>query len=278
MIFAFILFGIIGAVGAQTVTMEGQGRSLRARDLNGKTGSARQIIVEPDVDHVFPYALASNAWATTFYLTNLEDHPISVDCEYVGTNGEERQLAFDFNPDAPFAFTNSKIAAFATESFRTVSTATSLTTVWAYCSSEPRTDRFSGYAIVRNTAANGALREFVTQLQPEREPVFSVPFTDPPNNTTGLVLLNNALEEDSSIAIWFFGKDGKELGTSQLTLKPGNLRVIVLNDAFKDSPGGTVRVVVVGGTKLITGMALRTNAAGYSVLVPLTPKEAPSAN
>ncbi len=92
---------------------------------------------------------------------------------------------------------------------------------------------------------------------------------------TGLVLLNNAIEEDSFVAIWVFDKDGKESGTSQLTLKPGNLRLILLNDAFKDSPGGTVRVVVVGGAKLITGMGLRTSAAGYSALVPLTPKEAP---
>ncbi len=150
---AFILFGITGIVGAQTQTMEG--RSLRARDLHGKTGSERQILVESDIDHVFPYALASNTWATTFYLTNLEDRQISVQCEYVGTNGEEKALAFDFDPDVPGAFTTSKIAAFATASFRTVSTATSLTTAWAYCSSEPRTDRFQdtrSFEIPRPTA------------------------------------------------------------------------------------------------------------------------------
>ncbi len=253
-------------------------RSLRTREAAHKPGVNRQLFVAPDVDHVFPYFLSSGTWTTTFYLTNLEDREITVGCEFVGTGGEAKPIKFSFSgTQDPTAFTTSTISKFATESFSTVSTATALTTAWAYCSSEPRTDRFSGYAIVRNTTAAGAVREFVTTLHPESEPTFSVLFLDSAANSTGLVLLNSALEEDSSVAISMLDRQGKTVGNGTLVLKPGNLRVVVLNDAFKEVKSGTVRVVVAEGSKMVTGFALRTNAAGYTVLTPLTPKEAPPA-
>lgn len=274
-----VFLAIVAAfsLDAQTVGRS-DNRSLRSRDLPQKVGASRQLFVAPDVDHVFPYLLSSGTWTTTFYLTNLEDREITVGCEFVDTSGTEKPMNFNFSATQdPTAFTTSTISKFATESFSTVSTATVLTTAWAYCSSEPRTDRFSGYAIVRNTTAAGAVREFVTTLHPESEPTFSVPFLDSAANTTGLVLLNSALEEDSSVAIWIFDSQGKNIGDGTLILKPGNLRVVVLNDAFKEIKSGTVRVVVAEGSKMVTGFALRTNGAGYTVLNPLTPKEAPPA-
>jgi anti-sigma-K factor RskA len=272
-----LVIAAVSALHAQTVGRPG-GRSLRTRDLPQKAGATRQLFVAPDVDHVFPYILASGAWTTTFYLTNLEERAISVNCEFVSPNGEELPMKFNFSQnDESTAFTNSAIAAFSTATFHTVSTATALTTAWAYCSSEPRTDRFSGYAVVKNTASNGATREFITNLQPDKEPVFSVPFTDAASGRTALMLLNTALEDDSSLALWVLDSDGKPAGNGAITIKPGNLRVILLNDAFKDVTSGTVRVVNVEGTKYITGLALRTNAAGYAVFTPLTPKEAPPA-
>ncbi len=275
--FCLVAILMASAIDAQTAARPG-GRSLRIGELPQKPGAGRQLFVAPEVDHVFPYFLSSATWTTTFYLTNLEDREINVTCEFVGTNGEEKPFKFSFSgTDDPTGFTASKISRFATESFSTVSTAAALTTAWAYCASEPRTDRFSGYAIVRNTAANGTSRDFVTGLHPDSEPVFSVPFLDSAANTTGLVLMNSSLETDSSLALWMFDRDGKDAGNGTLVLKPGNLRVIVLNDAFKTVKSGTLRVTVVEGSKQITGMALRTNAAGYAVLAPLTPKEAPLA-
>jgi hypothetical protein len=252
---------------------------LRHPDASSKSGPARNIFVAPDTDHIFPYILSSPTWTTTFYLTNLEDREIQVSCEFVAPNGESKPFRFSFAPnDEPTGFTESRIAKFATESFSIVAprpvegTAAPLSTAWAYCASEPRTDRFSGYAIVRNTATNGASREFLTTLQPESEPVFSVPLTDTATNTTGLVLLNNDLEVDANLALWLFDRDGNTIANTTLTLKPSNLQVIVLNDAFPDAKSGTVRVVSADGTKYLTGLALRTNAAGYTALFPLTPK------
>lgn len=249
--------------------------SPRTRQLSSKPDTTRKLLVAPDVDHVFPYMLASGSWTTTLYLTNLEDREISVYCEFVGTGGEEKPLRFTFSgEEPPTAFTESKIAKFSTESFATVSTATAITTAWAFCASDPRTERFSGYTVTRFTASNGATREFLTTLQPESEPVFSLPFLDATANTTGLILLNSALEEESKLAIWLFDREGNTTGTSTLTLKPGQLRVIVLNEEFKDAKSGTVRVATIEGSKLVTGLVLRTNAAGYTTFPPLTPKAA----
>ncbi len=262
------------AVTAQTVSRTG-GRSLRTQEAAHKAGPGRQLFVAPDVDHVFPYILSAGNWTTTFYLTNLEDRKITVDCEFVGPNGEELPLKFDFlKGDETTGFTTSSIPALSSGTFQTVSTATALTTAWAYCVAEPRTDRFSGYAVVKNIATNGATREFITTLQPEAEPVFSVPFTDAAAGRTALILINSAIEEDSSLAIFAYDSQGKPAGNLTLTLKAGNLRPIILNDTFKDLTSGTLRVVRVDGAKSITGLALRTNAAGYAAFTPLTPKEA----
>jgi hypothetical protein len=238
----------------------------------------RQLAVLPDVDHVFPYLLSSGAWTSTLYLTNLEDREINVGCEFVGTNGEERPLQFSFSAaDEPTGYTESRIAKFSTESFSTVSTATALTTAWVYCAAETQTDRFSGYVVVRNTASNGAAREFITPLQPDAEPVFSVPLSDTATSTTGLILVNTSLDAESNLGLWAFNRDGENVGTSTLTLPAGALRVVVLNEAFKELKSGTVRVVVVDGTKAVTGLALRTNAAGFAAFAPLAPREAPPA-
>ncbi len=254
-------------------------RSKRTRAAINKTGPNRQLFVAPNIDHVFPYFLVSNTWNTTLYLTNLEDREIKVYCEFVNANGEELPLQFDFsaNPEDVSAYTESIIPPFSTGSFHTVSTASATTIGWSYCATDPKTDRFSGYAVVKNTASSGASREFITNLQPDEEPVFSVPFTDAAAGRTALVLVNNSLEEDSTLAIFAFDPDGNPAGNGTITLKPSNLRTIVLNEAFKDLTSGTIRVVHVEGTKYVGGMALRTNASGYTVFTPLTPKEAPPA-
>ncbi|MBS1985343.1 MAG: hypothetical protein JST16_14350 [Bdellovibrionales bacterium] len=258
---------------AQTSAVDG---FVRHKEFAGKGDRQKDILVERDVNHVFPYILTSAAWTTTFYITNLEDHEITVFCEFVGTDGGDKALNFDFDSENPTAGTKSVISPLATASFKTVSTASALTTAWAYCSSEPRTERFSGYALVRNTASNGAMRDFVTNLQPESEPVFSIPFLPAADNTTGLILLNNATETDAALGIWMIDNTtGKQVDARTLTLKPGALRVVVLNDNFKDVKEGTVRVALVEGTKYVTGMALRTSAAGYAALMPLMPKEDP---
>jgi hypothetical protein len=255
-------------------------RSLRPSDAHGKSNASRNIYVAPDVDHVFPYILASPSWTTTFYLTNLEDREINVTCEFVAANGNEQPFRFSFDPEGETtAFTASRISKYSTESFSIITprpaegTTAPLITAWAYCAAETRTDRFSGYAIVRNTAANGASRDFVTALQPDSEPVFSIPFLDAAANTTGLVLLNNDLENDALLALWVFDRDGNTVANTTLTIKPSNLRVIVLNDAFPQVKSGTIRVVALEeGTKYLSAVALRSNAAGYAALPPLSPK------
>ena len=267
-----VLLASILSVGAtaQTTAFEGH-----VRGVTGKDNGRRQIIIERDVNHVFPYILSSAAWTTSIHITNLEDHDIQVVCEFVGPNGEEKPLTFDFDDQTPTAGTSSKISSLSTASFKSVSADTALTTAWAYCSAEPRTERFSGYAIVRNTTSTGAAREFVTPLQPESETVFSVPFLAAADNTTGLVVLNNALEGDASLGIWMIDTNGKQVDTRTLTLKPGALRIIVLNDVFKDVKEGTVRVVKVEGTPYVSAMALKTSVAGYTALPVLAPKEDP---
>ncbi len=277
-LFPLIALAATLSVSAQTAANPA-GRSLRTPENPAKAGPERQAFVVPDVDHVFPYFLSSASWTTTFYLTNLEDRDITVNCEFVGTGGEEKPLKFSFTKEGedPTAFTTSVISKFSTQSFSTVSTATTLTTAWAFCSADPRTDRFSGYAVVRNTAANGAARDFFTTLQPDSEPIFSVPYLDSATNTTGLILVNTSIDTDSSLAYWVYDAQGRNTAADSIILKPGNLRVIVLNEAFKDTKSGTVRVVNVEGSKLVTGLALRTSAAGYSAFPPLTPKEAPPA-
>lgn len=255
-------------------------RSYRHHDTAGKSTPTRNIFVSPDVDHVFPYILASPSWTTTFYLTNLEDREINVTCEFVAANGNEQPFRFSFDPDGgATGFTASRISKFSTESFSIITprpaegTTSPLTTAWAYCAAETRTDRFSGYAIVRNTAANGASRDFVTSLQPESEPVFSVPFLEAATNTTALVLLNNDLEKDCNLALWVYDRDGNSVANTTLTIKPSNLRVIVLNDAFPQVKSGTIRVVSLDdGSQYLSAVAIRTNAAGYAALSPLTPK------
>lgn len=254
--------------------------SLRASDTAGKAGASRNIFVAPDIDHVFPYVLSSPTWTTTFYLTNLEDREIQVSCEFVAPNGDEKPFTFSFEPEGPpTGFTLSTISKFSTESFSIVAprpaagAASPLNTAWVYCAAEIRTDRFSGYAIVRNTATNGTSRDFVTSLQPESEPVFSVPFLDSATNNTALVLVNNDLEKDSNLALWIYDRDGNTVANTTLTIKPSNLRVIVLNDAFPQVKSGTIRVVSLeDGSKYLSAVALRTNAAGYAALSPLTPK------
>ena len=245
--------------------------------MAAKPGGSRQIAVLPDADHVFPYLLASGAWTSTLYITNLEDREINVFCDFVGTNGEERPLQFSFSAaDERTAFTESRIAKFSTESFSTVSTATALTTAWVYCAAETQTDRFSGYVVVRNTATNGAAREFITPLQPDSEPVFSLPLSDTATSTTGLILVNTSVDTESSLGLWAFNREGENVAASTLKLPAGALRVVVLNEAFKDLKSGTVRVVVVDGSKAVTGMALRTNVAGFAAFAPLAPRVAPA--
>jgi hypothetical protein len=274
-----VLTIVLAATASAQTTTRSHAPAVRAKRLTQKPGPNRQLFVAPNVDHVFPYFLVSSAWNTTIYLTNLEDREIKVYCEFVNANGEELPLQFDFSANAEdvFAFTESIIPAFSTGSFTTVSTATTSSIGWSYCATDPKTDRFSGYAVVKNTSSNGASREFVTNLQPDEEPVFSVPFTDAAAGRTLLVLVNNSLEEDSTLAISAFDPDGKSAGNGTITLKPSNLRTVVLNDAFKDLKSGTIRVVHVEGTKYVGGMALRTNASGYTAFTALAPKEAPPA-
>jgi hypothetical protein len=274
------LLAILAAysLDAQTVARIGSS-SLRTRAAAQKAGPNRQLFVPPLVNFVFPYLLAGSNRTTTLYLTNLENRKIKVYCDFIGLDGEELPLAFDFsaNEKDTTAYTESIMPPYSTGSFRTVSTATALTTGWTFCAAEDDTDRFSGYAVVRSTAADGSSREFITPLQPDEEPVFSVPFTEGASSQTSLVVINVNSKEGSSLALWYYDGDGKTVGNGSITLKPGYHRTILLNDVFKTVPNGTVRVVSVEGTKYITGMALRTNAAGSAVFAPLAPKEAPPA-
>ena len=254
-------------------------RSLRTRAAVNKPGANRQLFVPVEVNNVFPYVVASSSRTTTFYLTNLEDREIKVFCEFVGPNGEESPFAFDFSANAEDVtlYTESNISPFSTASFHTVSTATEATTGWAFCQSDSGTDRFSGYAVVQFTASNGSSREFITPLQPYEEPIFSVPFTAGASSQTALLLINITTEDDSTLALWYYDSEGKTVGNGSITLKPGTVRSILLNDVFKDVSNGTVRVVRVEGTTGITGMALRLNAAGFTAFPVLTPQEAPPA-
>ena len=274
----FTLFTLATVLDAQTVARFGS-PSLRHPNPPQKAGPNRQLFVPPLVNFVFPYLLASSNRTTTLYLTNLENRNIKVYCDFIGLDGEELPLAFDFsaNEKDTTAYTESNLSPYSTDSFRTVSTATALTTGWTYCEAEDKTDRFSGYAVVRSTAADGSSREFITPLQPDKEPVFSVPFTEGASSQTSLILVNVDSDSDSTLALWYYDREGKTIGNGSITLKPGYLRTIVLNDVFKAVPNGTVRVVSVEGTKYITGMALRTNAAGATAFPPLTPTEAPPA-
>jgi hypothetical protein len=276
---SLLLALLLAAAASAQPTTRPSARAVRAQRLPQKAAANRQLFVVPNVDHVFPYFLVSNAWTTTLHLTNLEDREIKVYCEFVNANGEELPLQFDFSANAEdvTAYTESIIPAFATAPFHTVSTATTSTTGWSYCSADPATDRFSGYAVVKNTTANGAIREFITSLQPDQEPVFSVPFTDAASGRTALVLVNNSLEQESKLAVFAIDADGNPAGNGTITLQPSNLRTVVLNEAFKDLPSGTIRVVHVEGSKSVGGMALRTNSSGYTAFLPLSPQEAPPA-
>lgn len=254
-------------------------RSIRTRAAVNKPGANRQLLVPVEVNNVFPYVVASRSRTTNFYLTNLEDREIKVFCEFVGTNGEQLPLALDFSANAEDVtiFTESTISPYATASFHTVSNATEAATGWAFCQSDSGTDRFSGYTVVRFNSSEGSPREFITPLQPYEEPIFSVPFTDGASSQTALILINITTEDDSTLALSYYDSDGRTVGNGSITLKPGNLRTILLNEVFKEVSNGTVRVVRVEGTTGITGMALRLNAAGFAAFPALTPQEAPPA-
>lgn len=265
-------------LGAQTVARSG-GRSLRTRTAINKANANRQLFVPVEVNNVFPYVVASSSRTTNFYLTNLEDREIKVFCEFVGTNGEQLPLALDFSANAEDVtiFTESTISPYATASFHTVSNATEAATGWAFCQSDSGTDRFSGYTVVRFNSSPGSPREFITPLQPYEEPIFSVPFTEGASSQTALLLINITTDDDSTLALWYYDSEGKTVGNGSITLKPGTVRTILLNDVFKEVSNGTVRVVRVEGTTGITGMALRLNAAGFAAFPVLTPQDAPPA-
>lgn len=267
------LLAILAAysLDAQTVARFGS-RSLRTQAAAQKPGPHRQLLVAPDVDHVFPMIMSSANWTTTVHLTNLEDRPITVDCWFISPNNEELALPMQFTDvvETGVSGTYSDLPPYTTSVFKTVSTDPAVTSGWAYCAANPAADRFSGYVVLRNTAANGTIREFVTPLQPDSEPIFSVALTD--LGRTELLLINSSLDEDTSLALWAYDDAGRPAGNSTLTLKASHLRSIQLNDTFKDLKIGTIRVVVVEGSKYVTGMALRDNTAGYTVFPALTPR------
>lgn len=267
-----LTFVFAASAGAQSsTTAYSNGASLRASRAAAAKRSSRYALVAPDTDHVFPYILDGNNWSATLYVTNLENREIKVECEFVGTAGEEKEMDFDIGRGA---FTTSKILPYGTTSFRTTGRGSTLTTAWAYCTADPRTDRFSGYVILRSQSPNQPVREFVTPLAPEQEPGFLLPYIQPAANQTELVIINTTTETDASFKVSIIDPDGNSLADTSFTLKPGELRLTVLNNEFKqlgDIPTSTVRVELTAGTEYVTGVGLRVGPSGTVALAPMTP-------
>ncbi|MCC6590497.1 MAG: hypothetical protein IT168_27645 [Bryobacterales bacterium] len=244
----------------RTKVSAGPVQLLRARAAKKESKGARFAYVAPDEQHVLPYVVDGENWYTSFYFINLETYPIGVSCEFVGQEGYAKSFKFDIGDGD---VTTTDLPANAIDNFRTTGESSKQQIGWAYCSSNPRTDRFTVHAVIRMKAGD-VTRDINIPLHPDWETTFSVPFLRAGDAKSNLILINTDIELSATFRISVFDRNGTKLMEGTQVLQPSEQRISLLDELFPDLQidVGVVTVQKIDGTDWVTGSMLTIGAGG----------------
>jgi hypothetical protein len=262
--------GLIAQENASQTRVDSGGQgSLRTRAA-AKQGDNRSFAyIGSNELHVFPSLLDGGGWQSSIILTNLEDRPIQVVCEYVAPDGATRQMSFDIGTGDK---STSDINAFGTETFQTTGQPADTTSAWAYCTASQRNDRFGGYTLLRYNR-DGVVREYTLPLSPDSETRFLIPLQRPADRRTDIFLINTDLDINAVFQLTVLDGKGNTKGVTQRTLRPGEQQVVTINGSFAqlDFTSGAALVERLSGSQYVTGAGVRTGPDGVLGLPSMTP-------
>lgn len=230
---------------------------LQERSLPMQGGAVKHIVVDPTRNNILPYLYDGAGWSTTFVFTNLDNHPIDLRLQFTADDGSNLQLPVQgigatSNIDIP-------IQTGGTASLTTADVDSVRTSGYAFANASNGTDRFAGYAIVRQQSSGLPDLEFSMPLAPIDENQFVLPFDNTNGFTTFVSLVNSSTQNVANVNVTLQDQNGNVLATDQLQIGPLGRLTFNLTDRYPQA-GNTVASVFFNapGSQFVTGLGLRS--------------------
>lgn len=230
---------------------------LQARPIPRQAAPGKGIVVDPTRNNILPYMYDGAGWSTTFVFTNLDNHAIDLKLQFTADDGSNLQipvqgLGATSNIDIP-------IQNGGTASLTTADVDSVRTSGYAFAAAQNGTDRFAGYAIVRQQSSGLPDLEFTMPLAPIDENQFVLAFDNTNGFTTFVSLVNSSTQNTANINVTLQDQNGNVLTTDQLQIGPLGRRTFNVTDRYPQA-GNIVASIFFSapGSQFVTGLGLRS--------------------
>ena len=182
--------------------------------LSGEKG--RTVVADPTRNRILPYVYDGAGWSTTFVLTNLDNHTINLRLEFTASDGSDLPLpVLGIGTTARVDIT---LPQGGTASVSTADASGDRISGYAFIGIPNQTDRFSGYAVVRQQTNGLPDLEFTIPLTPIDENQFVLPMDNTNGFTTFVSLVNSSTQNNAIVNVTVQDQDGNVLATDQLQI------------------------------------------------------------
>ena len=228
----------------------------------------RAIVADPTRNNIIPDLYDGGGWSTTFVFTNMDSRPIALRLQFTADDGSDLQI-----PVVGIGLTSNiavPIQVGGTASLTTADVDNFRTSGYAFVAAANASDRFAGYAVVRQQSSGWPDLEFTLPLAPIDENQFVLPFDNTKGFTTFVSLVNSSTQNPANVNVTVQDQNGNVLTTDQFQIGPlGRLKFNV-GDRYPQT-GNSVASIYFNapGSQFLTGLGLRSGPNGS--LTAITP-------
>ena len=219
--------------------------------------TAREVTAVPTRNRVFPYMYDGNGWSTTFVLTNLDNQTIHLGLDFSADDGSN--LQFPIQGIGTTSAVDITLLQGGTISLSTANVASNRTSAYAFVAVPNGTDRFAGYAVVRQQSNNLPDLEFTIPLTPIDENQFVLPMDNTNGFTTFVSLVNSSTQNNSNVNITVQDQSGNVLTTDQLQIVPLGRATFNVSDRYPQLNNQVGSIFFnADRSQFVTGLGLRS--------------------
>lgn len=222
-----------------------------------RAAANRAIIVDPTRNNIFPYLYDGAGWSTTFVFTNLDNRPIDLSLQFTADDGSNLQIPVNgigstSNIDIP-------IQTGGTASLTTSDFDSSRTSGYAFAAARNGTDRFAGYAVVRQQTSGLPDLEFTLPLTSIDENQFVLPFDNTNGFATFVSLVNSSTQNTANVNVTVQDQSGNAITTDQLQIGPLARMTFNVTDRYPQANNIVASIFFnAPGSQFVTGLGLRS--------------------
>jgi hypothetical protein len=229
--------------------------------------NVRAVVANPTRDRILPYVYDGAGWSTTFVLTNLDNRTINLRLEFTGNDGSD--LQFPVLGIGTTSAVDIKLGQGGTISVSTADIAGDRTSGYAFVGVPNQTDRFAGYAVVRQQTNGLPDLEFTIPVTPIDENQFVLPMDNTNGFVTFISLVNSSTQNPANVNVTVQDQDGNVLATDQLQIVPLGRLTFNVSDRYPQLNNLVGSILFsASGNQFVTGLGLRSGPNSSLTAIP----------